>query len=98
MLVNTLSTAGRHVRPPQKPIPALVLNFNSRAEQLYFFAASSNSFKLTSTQRQMVTSFICILLGLRINWIIIVLYHKISDNIIYYDNKLYDVLHKYGME
>src|SRR5699024_7343604 len=72
MLVNTLSTAGRHVRPPQKPIPALVLNFNSRAEQLYFFAASSKSFKLTSSQRQMITSFICILLGLRINWIIIV--------------------------
>src|SRR5699024_3056407 len=71
MLVNTLSTAGRQVRPPQNPIPALVLNFNSRAEQLYCLAASSKSLKLTSSQRQMITSFICILLRLTINRILI---------------------------
>src|SRR5699024_703166 len=55
---TTLSTAGLHVRPPQKPIPALVRHFNSLALQLNFSAVSSNSFKETSSQRQMTKSCI----------------------------------------
>src|SRR5699024_4887323 len=54
--VNTLSTAGRQVRPPQNPMPARVRSFNSRAEQSYFSAVSSNSFRDTSSHRQTTKS------------------------------------------
>src|SRR5699024_1043347 len=60
--VSTLSTAGRHVRPPQNPIPALVRNLSSRAEHLYSLAVSFRSSKETSSQRQMIKSRIISLL------------------------------------
>src|SRR5699024_6968517 len=56
ILLNTLSTAGLQVRPPQISIPALVLNFNSLAVQLYFSAVFSKSFNETSSHRQTIIS------------------------------------------
>src|SRR5690625_1475266 len=62
--IKTLSTAGRHVRPPQIPMPARVRNFNSRAEHLYFLAVSCKSPSVTSSQRHIMISVIMNLLAI----------------------------------
>src|SRR5699024_10823109 len=50
--LNTLSTAGLQVLPPQIPITSLLRNFNSLAVLLYFSAVLSKSFNETSSHRQ----------------------------------------------
>src|SRR5699024_5217980 len=84
--INTLSTAGRHVRPPQKPIPARVRNFNSRAEQSYFFAVSFKSDKVTSSHRHIIKSCMS---GLLANYF---LKNCVNDYILTYKSAFYDMI------